>query len=92
MVEKNVIPSHSLTPETVAGKGWVYIMYHILNLCIAMEKNRFIEVADGVFIEKDDMGGAELDCLFEELSKEGITPRITLGMEATETDCYRDRI
>ena len=42
-----------------------------------MDKKNFIEVADGVFIEKDELGGAEVDCLFEELEAQGIEPRIT---------------
>ena len=57
-------------------------MFHLSNKLRIMtlnEKN-FIEVTDGVFIEKDGLGGAEVDCLIDELMEQGITPHITMGM------------
>ena len=39
-----------------------------------------IEVTDGVFIQREDLGGAEVECLFEELHSQGITPHFSIGM------------
>ena len=39
-----------------------------------------IEVADGVFIQREDMGGAEVEYLFDELQSQGITPHFSIGM------------
>ena len=47
---------------------------------MSQTENYLIEVADGVFIQREDLGGAEVECLFDELQSQGVTSHFSIGM------------